>query len=85
MLASSSPERFVGRDVLLRLCVPRYPPLALCSLTTLVFLDTSLGFFSFHSGQLAKAVLFSYCYAVFKVLTGLHIQQSYLLEGKYRC
>lgn len=33
MLASCSPERFVGRHVLLRLCVPRYPPLALCSLT----------------------------------------------------
>ena len=32
-LASNSPERFVGRHVLLRLCVPRYPPLALCSLT----------------------------------------------------
>ena len=33
LLASSSPERIVGRHVLLRLCVPRYPPLALCSLT----------------------------------------------------
>ena len=33
MLASSSPKRFVGRYVLLRLCVPRYPPLALSSLT----------------------------------------------------
>lgn len=32
-LASSSPECIVGRHVLLRLCVPRYPPLALCSLT----------------------------------------------------
>ena len=28
MLASSSPELIVGRHVLLRLCVPRYPPLA---------------------------------------------------------
>ena len=37
MLASSSPERIVGNYVLLRLCVPRYPPLALCSLTFLVF------------------------------------------------
>ena len=36
MLASSSPEFFVGRHVLLRLCVPRYPPSALISLTTLV-------------------------------------------------
>jgi hypothetical protein len=26
MLASCSPKRFVGRYVLLRLCVPRYPP-----------------------------------------------------------
>ena len=33
LLASSSPERIVGRHVLLRLCVPRYPPLALGSLT----------------------------------------------------
>jgi hypothetical protein len=33
MLVSSSPKRFVGNYVLLRLCVPRYPPLALCSLT----------------------------------------------------
>ena len=32
-LVSSSPKRFVGHHVLLRLCVPRYPPLALCSLT----------------------------------------------------
>ncbi len=33
MLAASSPELFVGRHVLLRLCVPRYPPSALISLT----------------------------------------------------
>ena len=33
MLVSSSPRHFVGHHVLLRLCVPRYPPLALCSLT----------------------------------------------------
>ena len=33
-LASSSPEHFVGNHVLHRLCVPRYPPLALISLTT---------------------------------------------------
>src|SRR5919202_1180379 len=31
---SNSPEHFVGNHVLLRLCVPRYPPLALISLTT---------------------------------------------------
>ena len=42
MLASSSPERIVGRYVLLRLCVPRDPPLALCSLTCSVFLCLSL-------------------------------------------
>ena len=34
MLVSSSPEHFVGNYVLLRLCVARYPPLALFSLTT---------------------------------------------------
>jgi hypothetical protein len=34
MLTSSSPKRIVGNHVLLRLCVPRYPPLALISLTT---------------------------------------------------
>ena len=39
MLATSSPERFVGHHVLLRLCVPRYPPSALSSLTTF-FLST---------------------------------------------
>ena len=33
MLVSNSPRHFVGHHVLLRLCVPRYPPLALCSLT----------------------------------------------------
>jgi hypothetical protein len=34
MLASSSPRCFAGNCVLLRLCMPRYPPWALCSLTT---------------------------------------------------
>ena len=38
MLASSSPELFVGNHVLLRLCVPRYPPSALYNLTTFFFL-----------------------------------------------
>ncbi len=37
MLASSSPERFVGRHVLLRLCVARYPPQALFCLTDFFF------------------------------------------------
>ena len=36
MLVSSSPERFAGYCVLLRLCVARDPPLALCSLTSLL-------------------------------------------------
>ena len=40
LLVSSSPKRFVGNYVLLRLCVPRYPPLALSSLTC-YFLDYS--------------------------------------------
>jgi hypothetical protein len=34
LLASNSPGHIVGNHVLLRLCVPRYPPSALCSLTT---------------------------------------------------
>ena len=38
MLASNSPELIVGNHVLLRLCVPRYPPSALYSLTTSNFL-----------------------------------------------
>ena len=38
MFASNSPEHIVGNHVLLRLCVPRYPPLALYSLTTLDYL-----------------------------------------------
>ena len=33
VLAASSPELFVGRHVLLRRCVPRYPPSALIRLT----------------------------------------------------
>ena len=37
LLVSSSPKLIVGHHVLLRLCVPRYPPLAFCSLTTIVF------------------------------------------------
>ena len=54
MLASSSPEFFVGSHVLLRLCVPRYPPSALSHLTTsleisflsLIFEFVTLTFFS---------------------------------------
>ena len=37
MLVSNSPRHFVGHHVLLRLCVPRYPPLALCSLTFFLY------------------------------------------------
>ena len=64
MLASSSPELFVGRHVLLRLCVPRYPPLALCSLTSF-FLSDTLGF------TLLDLPAICFLYAVFKVLTEL--------------
>jgi hypothetical protein len=42
MLAANSPERFVGHHVLLRLCVPRYPPSALDSLT---FIQKTFGGF----------------------------------------
>ena len=35
MRASSSPRLIAGNHVLHRLCVPRYPPWALCSLTNL--------------------------------------------------
>ena len=38
MSVSNSPEHIVGNHVLRRLCVPRYPPLALSSLTTLVLI-----------------------------------------------
>jgi hypothetical protein len=53
MLVSSSPERFVGNYVLLRLCVPRYPPLALCSLTFLGDFSPSL-FLSLSSMQFSR-------------------------------
>ena len=46
MLASSSPEYIVGNHVLHRLCVPRYPPLALYSLTFfLIRGQTLIGYF----------------------------------------
>ena len=63
MLASSSPELFVGRHVLLRLCVPRYPPLALCNLTSFLFVRYIEDFSSLD----LPAICF--LYAVFKVLT----------------
>jgi hypothetical protein len=40
--ASGSPKRFVGCYVLPRLCVPRYPPLALSSLSFSLFLQKLL-------------------------------------------
>ena len=58
MLAASSPELFVGRHVLLRLCVPRYPPSALIRLTTLVLLQLVLA---------VATTIYSCLYAVFKV------------------
>lgn len=72
MLASSSPELFVGRHVLLRLCVPRYPPSALCSLTTLVYLQCV-----FHRESPNEIhLLFTDYYAVFKVRDWNLFQQS---------
>ena len=47
MLAASSPELFVGRHVLLRLCVPRYPPSALISLTNLSLVESKFKALSF--------------------------------------
>jgi hypothetical protein len=68
MLASSSPECIVGNHVLLRLCVPRYPPLALCSLTflqvRLAILDC-LYFRTFLPSNFDYLIFFC---AVFKVL-----------------
>jgi hypothetical protein len=84
MLASSSPERIVGNHVLLRLCVPRYPPSALINLTTFRFANVF---------QLIGVLIFRYClafvtgtqqaitdyltsfYAVFKVLTELDLSR----------
>ena len=65
MLASSSPKPFVGRHVLLRLCVPRDPPLALCSLTTIL----GLSFF-----DVVFPTPMAFLYAVFKVLAGTDVQ-----------
>ena len=56
MLASRSPECFVGRHVLLRLCVPRYPPLALISLT--FFVSLLMQFSRFVSGLVSSSILF---------------------------
>ena len=48
MLAASSPELFVGRHVLLRRCVPRYPPSALFRLTA------HIGVFLFVAMQFSR-------------------------------
>ena len=55
-LASSSPERFVGSHVLHRLCVPRYPPLALISLTTIYDLSQ----LQFHVWLLTQSLTNNY-------------------------
>ena len=79
MLASSSPECFVGRHVLLRLYVPRYPPLALSRLTCF-WLDFFVCYFHwllFSLGQwihLHSWLLFFY--AVFKVRYWRWLQHS---------
>jgi hypothetical protein len=72
MLASRSPEFIVGRHVLLRLCVPRYPPLALCSLTYIIWLFNDIVFWFSPGLELTIECLFwlffLILYAVFKVL-----------------
>ena len=75
MLASSSPERFVGRYVLLRLYVPRDSPLALCSLTfnrekLKILLVSTLHFQNVPTNYLIYFAFLPVSYAVFKVLAG---------------
>ena len=70
MLASSSPECFVGRHVLLRLYVPRYPPLALSRLT--YFFGLILCLLLYNNLCFHLIIVFTYflvvvLYAVFKV------------------
>jgi hypothetical protein len=66
MLASNSPERFVGYYVLLRLYVPRYPPLALCSLTFLLTLFSCMQFsrFFFFCQSFLSLQFFDHCFTV---------------------
>ena len=66
MLASSSPECFVGRHVLHRLYVPRYPPLALSRLTCffgLILLSATFIDFAFAPsiGSPTSWLLFCLC------------------------
>ena len=68
MFASNSPEHIVGNHVLRRLCVPRYPPLALIRLTTQIFWSFND---CIHNQFLTECLcLPAYLryYAVFKVL-----------------
>lgn len=69
MFASNSPEHIVGNHVLRRLCVPRYPPLALIRLTTQFFLVFQLLHSQEHLlNNVCVCLLISRYYAVFKVL-----------------
>ncbi len=68
MFASNSPEHIVGNHVLRRLCVPRYPPLALISLTTQIFGLSQLHSLEHSSKNVCVCLLSSRYYAVFKVL-----------------
>ncbi len=68
MFASNSPEHIVGNHVLRRLCVPRYPPLALISLTTQIFGVTFFAFTTTSIQNVCVCLLISRYYAVFKVL-----------------
>lgn len=67
MFASNSPEHIVGNHVLRRLCVPRYPPLALIRLTNLFFLVFFCIHYNIHTECLCLPAHLRY-YAVFKVL-----------------
>jgi hypothetical protein len=67
MFASNSPEHIVGNHVLLRLCVPRYPPLALIHLTTQFFWPFHICIHNIIK-NVCVCLLFSRYYAVFKVL-----------------
>ncbi len=69
MLASNSPAHIVGNHVLLRLCVPRYPPSALCSLTTINYIGVC-DFSPLINELFNDESLPDFVYAVFKVLAG---------------
>jgi hypothetical protein len=69
MPASNSPGHIVGNHVLLRLCVPRYPPSALCSLTT-KFIGVCDDSFNLNQMNLYYLTEIFFRYAVFMVLAG---------------